>query len=579
MNRSLFVPPVLALVGMAAVVAVGGAVPAPPGASQQPVSVQQLVTGGAQVCPSSLESPEALAEVSAVALADNGLDDADDVGGASLDLFALDDSDALGVALASTTQRGETITTPAETSLLVSASGALAPGLLSESTVTAAGQRTSGLASQPCLQPARDWWFAAGSGAVGRRATLLLANPSSSSAVVNVQVWAESGPLSTAGTSDLGIPAFGTRTIALDAVAVGSQSVAVHVAAAVGKVSAAVALREIDGADPVGLSFATPSQPPALRSYVPGLPAFGERRLRLLNPGDEDAIVRLRALAGQGPFTPLGLEAIDVPAGRVVDIDLAAAGEEAFALEVDSTAPVVAAAELRQTPRTGLGDLAVMGAAPTIDSVAGSRVSSADGRSSRMVLSALPASVQPDGEGLTPTDAATPTPDPTATTTPTATPTTAPTVTPSPTSSPAATAEPTPTGSPSPTASPTATGEPGPIDLAALTTQVVVRLIGLDGRVLKAEVATLGLGTTDTFPLDLPADVDEAWVTVEPVEPGLVLAARETTTTVDVPDPLDPDVEREAFWLDLVALRGTLVTVEVPPVLPDITAGLARETQ
>lgn len=553
MRLTRWLAPATALVAVGVVVAVGNAVPPPPSAAQLPEPTRQPLTGATQVCPSALAAVEADALVSAVALPDPSLRDEDVAGEPELALLPLDGVQSSSTVAGSTDGRGQTLTVPAQEPVLVRASGALAPAVVGETTVTASGERSSGLAGQPCLQPAREWWFAAGSGAVGRRATLLLANPSDASAVVDVEIWTESGPLLAAGTSDLGIPAAGTRTISLDAIALGRERSAVHVTAVVGRVGAAVLLREIDGADPVGLSWVTPSQAPALRSFVPGLPAFGDRRLRLLNPGEEDAIVRVRALAGQGPFTPVGLEAVDVPAGRVVDVDLTAAGEEAFTIQVDSTVPVVSAVEVRQTPRSGLGDLAVVGSADTVHPVAASWLTTDERRSTRVVLTALPR-----GEGVEQ---------------PTSTP--GPTPTPSPTSPPGP-STPGPTGSPGPTPSPTATAEAESlVDIDTPTTQVVVKVLGVDGTVLRANVATLALGTTDTFPVELPDGVDEGWMTVEPVEPDLVLAARETTTTVRIPDPLDPDARRAALWLDLVALSSARLDVEVPAVVADISAGLA----
>lgn len=575
MSRSRWFAPAVAVVATAGVVALGSAVPAPPAASEQPAPTRELLSGAVQVCPSALQSPETTAEVAAVSLADSASGASTATGGSAVELVELDGSGAPGV-VETVAGSGETVQTETDLPVLVQASGSLAPGLLSEATVSAAGERTSGLASQPCLEPARDLWFAAGSGEVGRRATLLLANPASSAVVVDVELWNETGPLSTAGTSDLGIPAFATRTVALDAVALGSERLAVHVRTQVGRVGAALLLREVDGADPVGLSWVTPSRPPSRLSHVPGLPAFGERRLRLVNPGDDDAIASLRVVAGSGVFTPLGLEAIDVPAGQVVDVDLEPAGEEAFALEIDATRPVVSAVEVRQTPSSGLGDLAVIGSARTIGSAAGSRVSSADGRTSRLIVTAVPEAVSSRGDE---TEGATPAPTPTATPPVQASPT--------PTTSPAATLPSTPapdpaeSPTPTPTASPTATPTPSvtaapddePVDAPEPTTQVVVRLLADDSTVVRARVHTLAIGTTEALAVELPDGVTDAWVVIEPTEPNLVLAARETTTTVDVPDPLEPDAEREAFWLDLVALRPAVFTVRVPPVLPDITAG------
>lgn len=548
-------------------VVVGTATPAPPEAATVVRVEAQPVTGTVQLCPGDADIAESRTEVAAVAVPDVAVEPGEAPGGSGLTLVPLT-GDPAAPPVATADERGQTITTDDQASVLVRADGALAPGAAGQTTLTAAGERTTGLAGQPCVEPAQEWWFAAGSGQVGRRATLVLANPSDGAAVVDVEIWTESGPLSAAGTSDLGIPPGGTRTVSVDAVALGSERVALRVVALVGRVGAALVLREVDGADPQGLTWVTDSRPASRLSYVPGLPAFGERTLRLVNPGDEDAIVSLRVLAGTGAFTPVGLEAIDAPAGQVVDVDLGAAGEEAFTLEVSATNPVVPAVLLRQTPASGLGDIAAVGSTTTLDTLAAAAVTTRDGRSSRIVLTALPEPVE--GDEAAPGDA---TASPPATSTASPTPTQSPTATPSPTAS--AIARPTPTATVTPSASPTESDEPL-VDISTPTTEVVVSLVGVDGTLLDENVATLVRGTTETYPVELPEGVSDAWVVVRPAETGVVMGTLETTTTVAVPDPLDPDVEREAFWLDLAPFRASRVTVEVPPVLPDLTVGLGR---
>jgi hypothetical protein len=419
---------------------------------------------------------------------------------------------------------------------------------------------------------------------VGQRATLVVTNTAGAPAVVDVTVWTEDGPVAAAGPQDLGIPPTGSREVSIDAVASGSDRTAVHVEVSLGRVGAFLALREVDGADPLGLTWVAPSEPPSTLAYVPGVPRFGERVLRLLNPADQDAIASVRAVAGAGPFTPVGLEAIDVPAGQVVDVDLEPVGDEALAVEVSSTQPVVSAVRLRQTPGSGLSDIAVVGSTPALETPSASRISVADDRSSRVVITALPEEV-PDG-APGPETPSPETPSPAVGETPEATPeeTVAPspeeTAAPSPEETAASTPEATDEASPDATDDETPEPSPGDdlVELSVATTDVLVRVVADDGTTLDSNVATLALGTTETFPVDLPDDVDQAWVVLEPADPGVVLAARETTTTVTVPDALDPDEEREAFWLDLVPLRSSTVTVTVPPVVADIRSGLPAQS-
>jgi hypothetical protein len=575
MSRARWLSTGAVLAALVTVTAVGAAVEPVPEAQERPEPVAEPVTGTVQVCPGAGEIIDVEADVAAVAL------DAVEVEGlapGSLTLQTVPGADTEPAELAATQTRAETVTAAATGPVALRADGGLAPGVTGETVARAGSTRTSGLAGAACLEPGRDFWFAAGSGQVGQRATLVIANTADAPAVVDVTVWTEDGPVAAAGTQDLGIPPTGSREISIDAVASGSERTAVHVAVSLGRVGVFLALREVDGADPLGLTWVAPSEPPSRLAYVPGVPRFGERVLRLLNPGEQDAIVSLRAVAGAGPFTPVGLEAVDVPAGQVVDVDLEPAGDEAFAVEVSSTQPVVSAVRLRQTPGSGLSDIAVVGSTSALDTPAASRISVEDERSSRVVITALPDQVPDGGPG---TATPSPTPDETTETTPESTREPTPEATP-PATSPATT-ESTPQATPAqtPAESPAQSPAPSPgddlVELSVATTDVVVRVVADDGTTLDSNVATLALGTTDTFPVDLPDDVERAWVVLEPADPGVVLAARETTTTVSVPDALDPDEEREAFWLDLVPLSSTTVTVTVPPVVADIRAGLPAQ--
>lgn len=536
------IAPVVALLTVGAMVVVGSQVQSPSAAAQLAPVRSEPVSGATLFCPGLLETPQALGVVGAASL--SGLEVAGAAGPPRMAVQPLVDvaSDASAAdavdALAETDERGQTLLVETDASVNVRADGSLAPGLAAEVTATAAGDRTAGLASQPCVEPAREWWFLAGSGQTGRRATLVLGSVADGPAVVDVEVWTEDGLLPSPGTNDLGVPARGTRTVSIDALAAGAERTAVRVRVSVGTVGAALLLREVSGADPIGLSWAGASQSPAVLSYVSGLPAFGDRVVRLANPGEQDAIATLRVLAGRGPFTPVGLEAVDVPAGSVVDVDLEPAGEEAFALEVSATAPVASAVALRQTPDSGLGDIAVVGSSAAVDEPAATRVTTQNGRTSRLVVSALPADPPTTVDDAPPTDEVGPAP-----------------------ATPASPTEPTDETT-------------GFIDGTAPVVDLDVLLVDDEGMVVDENRATLEVGTTDTYPVDLPEGVDEAWVVVVPGEAGTVLAARETTTTVTVPDPLDEDSEREAFWLDLVPLASVRTTVVVPPVLPDLTAGL-----
>ena len=220
MSRARWLSTGAVLAALVAATAVGAAVEPVPEAQQRPEPVAEPVTGTVQVCPGAGELADVTADVAGVALSSV---EADGLAPGSLALETLPGADDEPSELATAQARGETITAEASGPLALRADGDVAPGVVGETVAQAGSTRTSGLASASCIEPGRDFWFAAGSGQVGQRATLVVTNTAGAPAVVDVTVWTEDGPVAAAGTQELGIPPTGSREISIDAVASGSE--------------------------------------------------------------------------------------------------------------------------------------------------------------------------------------------------------------------------------------------------------------------------------------------------------------------------------------------------------------------
>ncbi len=250
----------------------------------------------------------------------------------------------------------------------VRAVGALAPGLAAEQAMLAQGPDFRGLVNGRCSAPAREHWFVGGSGEVGRRGRLVLSNPTNVPAVVDVSVWNESGPVDAPATRDIAVPAQGQQILLLDALDPGSAQVAVRVVASQGRVAAALEVRESDGLQPQGVSMVPEAVAPATRVVVPGVPGHGQRVLRVLAPGDTDAIVALRLLGTDGPFSPVGQDVLTVTAGTVLEVPIGdAAGEVPVSVSLESDAPVTAAVRVVDTAADGLPELAYTAATAPLE--------------------------------------------------------------------------------------------------------------------------------------------------------------------------------------------------------------------
>jgi Family of unknown function (DUF5719) len=241
----------------------------------------------------------------------------------------------------------------------VRAVGPFAPGLAAEQLMRANGADFRGLVTGPCTGSAREQWFVGGSGEVGRRGRLVLSNPTTVPVVVDVSVWDESGPVDAPATQDIAIPARSQHLLLLDALDPSGQRIAVRVSASQGRVAAALEMRESDELDPQGVTFIPAATPPRTEVVVPGVPAHGERTLRILAPGDTDAIVAVRLLGPDGPFSPVGQDVITVAAGTVAELPIGeAAGEAAIAVALDSDVPVTASVRVVDTLEDKAPDLA-----------------------------------------------------------------------------------------------------------------------------------------------------------------------------------------------------------------------------
>jgi len=233
--------------------------------------------------------------------------------------------------------------------MVATAAGALAPGFTASMTTRSSSDDIRGLASTECAVPGNDFWFVGSGAVVGRRGRLYLSNPESVPAVVDVALYGPEGPIDAPGGRGVTLAAGAQQVLKLDALAPDVERFGVHVQVRQGRVAAALRDQQVQGLTPLGADWVPASHAPAHRLVLPGVPSgAGERRLQILDPGDSDAIVRVRLIAVDGSFVPSGLDVAEARAGRVSDIDLAPfTGGQAVAVELTSDQPITAGVLIR----------------------------------------------------------------------------------------------------------------------------------------------------------------------------------------------------------------------------------------
>ena len=254
--------------------------------------------------------------------------------------------------------------------LVVDARGPLAAGLEVEQVTRGTSGLSRGLAGVRCAAPGTDLWFAGGSTAAGDDLVLALVNTDPAPVLVDVALWSREGPVDGRPGRGLVVPPRGRLLVPVADLAPGRSLLAVRVTATRGRIAAGLLHRSLDGQISRGAEWVPATPPPAARVVLPGLPAGpGARVLVLTNPGTEPSTASVQLTTTDGQFVPPGLEAVAVPGGRSVPVDLTGAlAATPAAVAVTATgAPLLAAARVDEGSPTGTGDFAYAGATGPLD--------------------------------------------------------------------------------------------------------------------------------------------------------------------------------------------------------------------
>lgn len=358
-------------VGIVAAIAVvlllvGFLVPAPDAGSDQTAAVQPVDSSTA-VCPEpgsvdGARTTSAITVVPGLPGQDRDgeatigyLEGGDGTGDGSGETVAADEEAvaANGEPQGTLAQPGDVAQVVAEESRLpaleVRTIGGLAPGLVSAQTTQDSFSDGRGLASQPCLGPDTTWWFVGGGSTAGRESELVLVNPESTPAELEIAISGPDGPVSTPRLRGIVVEPRSRVVVRLSREAPRLPAATWRVTVRQGRVMAAVSDRESDGFVPRGADWIPASVDPATRVLIPGVAGGpGGRQLLIHAPGDLSATVRVRLITAAGSFVPAATPEIEVPGGSVVTVDLDSAlqGDDAT-VDLQSDLPIVAGVRQR----------------------------------------------------------------------------------------------------------------------------------------------------------------------------------------------------------------------------------------
>lgn len=237
---------------------------------------------------------------------------------------------------------GGTTTIEAADGLLLHAEDGLAAGLV--------GARVGGPrpAASECTAPRGVRWFVGAGAGAAHLSTLRLANPDGGPAVADVTIWSTDGELEQVESRGLTISGGQLSTLRLEKLAPNARELAVRVVVARGRLAASMYDEHGKVGEKLSADGLAASGSPSRRQLLPGLARSASSRvLTLVNPGRDEARVRLQVAGRRSTFAPSGVEEIRVPAGRVVVTDLTKelkelAAKEELTLVIESSEPVTA---------------------------------------------------------------------------------------------------------------------------------------------------------------------------------------------------------------------------------------------
>jgi hypothetical protein len=238
--------------------------------------------------------------------------------------------------------------------------GATTPALVAGSqSQTADGETLAGLAVAACGEATGDAWLVGGSTDIGRTSLILLSNPTTVLATVDLTVFGETGVVDAPGAAGILVQPGAQRIISLAGLAPNLKSPVVHVQSHGGQVAAALEQSVIVGINPGGVELLGPSAGPALEQTIAGVLVASKSSagaandadavpddvpsVRLMAPGDEPATVKIDVTSETGPAAGTSVQ-VDLQPGIATEVPLQGLAPGSYAVRLASDRPIVAAA-------------------------------------------------------------------------------------------------------------------------------------------------------------------------------------------------------------------------------------------
>ena len=279
--------------------------------------------------------------------------------------------DRLGAATISKTSTVGITANPVGGATLLTAAGATEQGssaLNAGQLQNAASARLNGLLGASCQAPSAQHWLLGGDTSTGRETLLLLSNPTTVPATVNLEVYAEGGRVQASGLSGIAVSAGGTQVVPLSSLIPETRAFAVQVQSRGASVGAWLQQRTVRGLLYAGADFVSPITEFGESLSIPGILVRGAKdaaallainddykdlipALRVFNPSDKPATFTAQVF-GANDKTFGTVIRDSVPANSVKDFTISGLADGDYAAFVASDQNLAAAVRLPRSDKT-----------------------------------------------------------------------------------------------------------------------------------------------------------------------------------------------------------------------------------
>jgi hypothetical protein len=236
------------------------------------------------------------------------------------------------------------------------------PMLAGSQAQTASAETIGGLAVAACAEATGDSWLVGGSTDLGHTSLVLLSNPSTVAATVNLTVYGETGPVDAPGSTGILVQPGSQRVVSLAGLAPNVNSPVVRVQSRGGEVAASLEESVVHGIDTAGVELVGATNAPAGEQVIPGIvvprpiapseaaggpPApvtdVEAPSARVLALGDKPATVQVGLISEDGASTGTSLQ-IQLQPGLATKVPLEGLAPGRYTMRLTADQPIVAAA-------------------------------------------------------------------------------------------------------------------------------------------------------------------------------------------------------------------------------------------